>query len=173
MERRTTWNEHGKAEIIALSAIMEDVYEELSQHYDITPLTEALNRLAAYEDTGLEPEEIKDLCADDVVEIARMFHRMIESGEIGHLCELLQAEQDGRLVVLDEPMLPLIWGDDDHDTVLCPNCLKDLMGGFPDALDCGTSMYQCPYCGQSINTRKALTREEAKAALEARKVGEG
>lgn len=60
----------------------------------------ALKRLAAYEDTGLEPEDIKELYTDDVVELAKMFRKMIESGEINHLKDLLQAEQDGRLVVL-------------------------------------------------------------------------
>lgn len=54
-------------------------------------------RLAAYEDTGLEPKEIKELCTDDVAEIAKIFRKMIESGEIDQLCELVQAEKDGRL----------------------------------------------------------------------------
>ena len=60
-------------------------------------------RLAAYEDTGLEPEEIKELrelCTDEVAELARTLHRAIESGEADHLRDLLKAEQDGRLVVL-------------------------------------------------------------------------
>ena len=62
--------------------------------------------LAAYEDTGLEPEEIK------VHEAAKYnagyYHgdedrcRWIEKelGPIDHLRDLLQAEKDGRLVVL-------------------------------------------------------------------------
>lgn len=60
----------------------------------------AIDRLAAYEDTGLEPQEIKELCTDDVAEVAKMFRKMIESGEINHMQDLLQAEQDGQLVVL-------------------------------------------------------------------------
>ena len=64
------------------------------------------DRLAAYEGTGLEPEEIK------VHEAAKYnagyYHgdedrcRWIEKelGPIDHLRDLLQAEQDGRLVVL-------------------------------------------------------------------------
>ena len=67
-----------------------------------------IDRLAAYEDTGLEPEEIK------VHEAAKYnagyYHgdedrcRWIEKelGPIDHLRDLLQAEQDGRLVVLGE-----------------------------------------------------------------------
>ena len=65
-----------------------------------------IERLAAYEDTGLAPEEIK------VHEAAKYnagyYHgdedrcRWIEKelGPIDHLRDLLQAEQDGRLVVL-------------------------------------------------------------------------
>ena len=59
-----------------------------------------VDRLAAYEDTGLEPEDIKELCSDDVAKIAKMFRHMIEGGYIDHLEELLQAEKDGRLAVL-------------------------------------------------------------------------
>lgn len=61
------------------------------------------NRLAAYEDTGLTPEEIKELrelCTDEVAELARTLHKAIESGEVDHLRDLLQAENEGRLAVL-------------------------------------------------------------------------
>lgn len=67
---------------------------------EIRWLEKIQKRLAAYEDTGLEPEEIKELCTDDVAEVAKMFRKMIESGEINHLQDLLQAENDGRLVML-------------------------------------------------------------------------
>lgn len=57
-------------------------------------------RLKQYENTGMEPEEIKELCANDVFETAKMIQNLIVSGEINHLQDLLKAEQDGRLVVL-------------------------------------------------------------------------
>ena len=55
-------------------------------------------RLAAYEDTGLEPEEIADFMKrwERTVEIAGL----CKKGGIDHLLELKKAEQDGRLVVL-------------------------------------------------------------------------
>ena len=58
-----------------------------------------LNRLAAYEETGMEPEEINDMA----LEVATL--KTIESmydgfGKPDHIRDLLQAEQDGRLVVL-------------------------------------------------------------------------
>ena len=88
------------------------------------------------------------------------------------LLELACADKAGRLVVLDEPMRPLVWGDKEHDTILCPRCLCDLMGGFEYAPSCETAMFQCPHCGQPINSGKAIDMEqsEAEAAL---KGGEG
>lgn len=71
MERLTEWDEFGNADIIALSDMMPEIYAELS--FDETnALTEALNRLAAYEDA-----------------------MPLERAQ-----ELAQAEKDGRLVVL-------------------------------------------------------------------------
>lgn len=57
MDRLTQRDEFGNADIIALSEIMPEIYAELS-FYETNALTAALNRLAAYEDTGLTPEEI-------------------------------------------------------------------------------------------------------------------
>ena len=58
-------------------------------------------RLAVYEDTGLEPEEI--IAAVDMAKIACDLHELNayrDIGPIDHLRDLLQAEQDGRLEVL-------------------------------------------------------------------------
>ena len=135
-------------------------------------LPRAIDRLAAYEDTGLEPEEVRaqkglfDYIAPDcgLSDGVRRFQ---------HFRELVQAEQDGRLVVLHSPRLPLIWGDDNHDTILCPNCKHDLMGGFLMEGSYETHMYQCPYCGQLIDETKTLTPEEAEAALVAKEEHDG
>ena len=58
-----------------------------------------VDRLAVYEDTGMEPEEINDMA----LEVATL--KTIESmydgfGKPDHIRDLLQAEQDGRLGVL-------------------------------------------------------------------------
>ena len=127
-------------------------------------------RLKEYEDTGFDPEEIADFMKrwEQTVEIGGMLKKYC----IDHIRDLLHAEQDGRLVVLDEPMRPLVWGGKEHDTILCPRCLCDLMGGFEYAPSCETVMFQCPHCGQPINSGKAIDMEqsEAEAAL---KGGEG
>lgn len=85
--------------------------------------------------------------------------------DLDRIQELAQAGREGRLVMLDEPRKPLIWGDDNHDSILCPNCKHDLMGGFQEADSCEVPMYQCPYCGQPIDGTQALTHEEAETAL--------
>ena len=61
---------------------------------------EAVDRLAAYEGTGLEPEEI--LSAVDMAKIACALHELNaykELGPIDRLRELKQADDEGRCVV--------------------------------------------------------------------------
>lgn len=68
---------------------------------------EALDRLAAYEDTGLEPE----ICA----EYKKFEDEIVASGKtFDHLIKLLQVEKEGRLTVLPGP--------DSSSVVQCRNC---------------------------------------------------
>ena len=162
----------------AIEIINELHTERLDYSSEYIPLIDAANRLAAYEDL-MDRWKLRS-----IEEADRIFHRVNalggtdlmaqyrDIGSIDHLRDLTKAEQDGRLVVLDEPMRPLVWGDKEHDTILCPRCLCDLMGGFEYAPSCETVMFQCPHCGQPINSGKAIDMEqsEAEAAL---KGGEG
>lgn len=54
------------------------------------------NRLADYEDTGLEPEDVRRLQKD----WTSLIMTLDEMGGMPNLHELVQAEKDGRLVVL-------------------------------------------------------------------------
>lgn len=63
MERFTERDEYGNADIIALSDMMPELYAELS-FSEANALTDALNRLADYEDSGLTPQEIRSLQAE-------------------------------------------------------------------------------------------------------------
>ena len=60
MVRLTQRDEYGNADIIALSDVMPEVYAGLS-FSETNALTEVLNRLAEYEETGLTPEQVKKL----------------------------------------------------------------------------------------------------------------
>ena len=64
MDRLTERDEFGNADIIVLSDIMPELYDELS-FSETNALTDVLNRLATYEDTGLTPEEITAMKADN------------------------------------------------------------------------------------------------------------
>lgn len=81
--------------------------------------------------------------------------------DLERLRELAQADREGRCVVLDMPRKPLVWGDDDQNTCLCPYCDKDLVG-----IPYGERMVlQCPECGQYLDATKVITREGEEAAL--------
>ena len=98
----------------AIEIINELHTERLDYSSEYIPLIDAANRLAAYEDTGLEPEEIerivdaglepKDIIsAVDMAKIACALHELNaykDLGPIDHIRDLIKAEQDGRLVEL-------------------------------------------------------------------------
>lgn len=117
---------------------------------------ELRHRLKAYEDTGLEPEEIREVQA------------AMAPIPFGRFRDIMEAERAGRLVVLSTPMIPLVQGEDSMDTdVYCPRCGESVSGGWPNAEpDSEWKLCQCPYCGQSIDDWKVITREEAERALE-------
>ena len=74
--------------------------------------------------------------------------------DLSRLRDLVQADRDGRCVVLSEPMSPMVQISGDTD-VYCPNCAQTLSGGWPlsDAGDY-RKLCQCPNCGQAIDDTK-------------------
>ena len=129
MERLTERDEFGNADIIALSDVMPELYAELS-FSETNALTDALNRLAAYEDTGLEPEEIEKLCdMDRRAKMAEMLRDEEKNGiSTDRLRELVQADRDGRCIIL-----PAKIGDTVYHITTCKN--------FPQVLDVNGTMY--------------------------------
>lgn len=94
-----------------------------------------VNRLAAYEETRLEPEEIErilDSYGRGMTLRTENAQRLeiIKEIPINRLRELAQAEKEGRLVVLSEPMKPMVYKPNDTD-VYCPSCGESLSGGWP------------------------------------------
>ena len=57
----------------------------------------------------------------------------------------------------------LLWGDKDKETLLCPDCLTDIMGGIGDE----TFVVQCPTCGCFVDctTEPVEFSKEAEARL--------
>lgn len=116
------------------------------------PIAKAFDRLAAYENTGLEPEEIESLCDMDRREKMAEMLRIEEyfGVSIDRLRELVEADRDGRCVVLPSR------GYTDQDG---KNALK-------------SAMSTCFYHNNSVTryiadaVAEKLTREAAEAALE-------
>lgn len=119
--------------------------------------TEALDRLASYEDTGLTPEEIKNLQLE--VATLKTIEKMYDGlGRPDHLRELTQAEQDGRLVVL--PDVP----EKDRQSFI-----EDLKELFDDLSNYDPSVGIFGWSEGESRLAKALmdvlTRQEAEEAL--------
>lgn len=143
----------------AIEIINELHRERLDYESEYLPLIDCANECQAYEDTGLEPEEIKQVFTEETVfKVAGQFLGITPD----RLRELVQADREGRCVVLNMPRKPLVWGDDDKNTCLCPYCGKDLMG-----IPYGERMVlQCPECGQYLDATKVITRAEAALRME-------
>lgn len=143
----------------AIEIINELHTERLDYESEYLPLIDCAIKCQAYEDTGLEPEEIKQVFTEEtVLKVAGQFLGITPD----RLRELAQADREGRCVVLNMPRKPLVWGDGDKNTCLCPYCGKDLMG-IPYG---GRMVLQCPECGQYLDATKVITRAEAALRIE-------
>lgn len=69
------------------------------------------------------------------------------------------AEAEGRLVILDAPMVPVMEDVDLLSSdVFCPRCNENLSGAFGDN---ERILLQCPKCGQYIDGTKSMTLTDA------------
>lgn len=145
--------------------IINDLHtERLEYASEYIPLIDAANRLAAYEDTGLEPEEIRYL--GDLREMKR---EIIFGVTAERLKELAKADKEGRLVVLPSKTVWELTMDAGPDCDL--KCPVDI---FDEALGCDLCSkakqfaYERP-CTQErlkgLGKTVFLTREDAEAAL--------
>ena len=126
----------------------------------------AANRLADYEDTELTPEEI-----DMDHEAAEQLRHLCRDCDLGRLEELVKADKEGRTVVL-----PCKVGDTLY-RVFAGEILEHKVGNMrylaiQGRWDIETYPF-CSYVESSIGKTIFLTREEAEAALEAMKDGNG
>lgn len=155
---------------------------------------EGVERLAAYEDTGLTPEEINDLAsvreispeaeyainkhADNIIE--RLDKLLHQTDDDARLRELAEADRAGRLVVLPCKVGDTLWvtGRDNVPQAMeleapdiravCTdedNLCMSTCNRKPD----GFCAYRLRNDGADIGKTVFLTREEAEKALEAMK----
>ena len=99
MERLTEWNESSHKHAYYPRCFEEPCYGSGCKIKDCPFETAVCERLAAYEDTGLTPEEVKrsklEIEAGCVKAIARMY-----GIDINRLRKFAEADRDGRVVVL-------------------------------------------------------------------------
>lgn len=154
------------------------VYPEVERKS--APMQSAVARLAAYEDTGLMPEEIKD-----IVEMFHAYRHICHGLDPDRVSELTQAEKDGRLVIQD---VYALWPIDCDmcskrgDGECCDGLSSELEGAKPGdefpfmAKNCPKSVEQVKTTQERLQLARAgaadadgiryfLTREEAEAAL--------
>lgn len=138
-----------------------------------------VERLAAYEDTDLTPEEI-----DMDHEAAEQIRYLCRNCDLDRLEKLVEADKDGRLVALPCKVGDTLWvtGRDnvpremeleapdirtvctDEDNLCMSTCNRK-----PD----GFCAYRLRNDGADVGKTVFLTREEAEKALEAMKDGNG
>ena len=123
----------------------------------------ALDKLAAYEDTGLEPEDLVKNA-----EITQAMRFVMENADLERLVELVKAEKDGRLVVLPVPVGSSVY------TLCCNTVVEKCIGEFrvnshtrPRRL--ADLVSQSKRWDMVVGQTVFLTREEAEAALGAEK----
>jgi hypothetical protein len=125
------------------------------------PIAKAFDRLAAYEDTGLEPEEI--ISAVDMGKVACALHEINaykELGSIDRLRELAKADREGKI-----PKYTI--GDTVYDLFdrawEVTSVERRLLAGEPKWI------YRCGHVGTNdycaLWEFEVLTRAEAQAAL--------
>ena len=125
---------------------------------------ETWERLKKYEDSGLDPQDI--ISAVDMAKIAYALHELNaykDIGPIDHIRDIIQAEQDGRMVVLPCKVDDDVWFVRKFGKERCikraeVSCIN---------IDCRGKVFVSArrISGGYIGKTVFLTREEADAAL--------
>ena len=123
---------------------------------------EFVDRLAAYEDTGLAPEEVHSLWG----EWNAMMSVLNSIGGYDRLRELAEADKDGRVVVLPCKVGDVVYGFHGRRTILpmVAKWIETNTDGWAVAaqyVPMAPKFYQFSDFGKTV----FLTREEAEAAL--------
>ncbi len=147
-------------------------YESIAGHAHAIPIVSDMDvimmRLAAYEDTGLEPEEI-----DMDHEAAETLRQLCRGCDLDRLEELVEADKGGRLVVLPCKIGDTVWITGSVRRLYSEK-VRTFFCGDPSysrgIADNGVKMIRTTGCDIPIHEfgkTVFLTREEADKALEA------
>ena len=172
MERLTEWNGGQTRHAYYPRCFKEPCYGSGCKIKDCPFETAVCERLAAYEDTGLEPEAVETvklaLCAKHMVDL-----ETLNNTPISRLVELAEADKDGRVVVLPCKVGQRVFALMDMDKHISECEIKQIgMGnkiGFIDLEPIGARGRKYGVSLNGFGKTVFLTREEAEKALEARK----
>ena len=147
----------------AIAIVNELHTERLDYQSEYLPLIDALNQLAAYENTRITPEALKKPFTEDALLI--LTASVLRLG-VDRLRELAQAEKDGRLVVL-----PCRVGDTVYVVLMGRvfpfEVISVMLHGDTPTFKAQHGMHLCWVFGNDdIGKTVFLTREEAEEALE-------
>lgn len=140
MERLTERDKNGTAMAVCCGSECEYNYCcEASGFYECRGIDDIIDRLAAYEDTGLEPEALTRVFNEEA--ILKLAGQVLGTTP-DRLRELAQADREGRVVVLDERKSPCdlcVYNPpsslDGKPCTMCPAAAKDYeaaLGGGGD-----------------------------------------
>ena len=171
MERLTEWNGGQTRHAYYPRCFKEPCYGSGCKIKDCPFETAVCERLAAYEDTGLEPEAV------ETVKIALAAKHMVDletlnNTPISRLVELAEADKDGRVVVLPCKVGQRVFALLDTDKHISECEVKQIgMGneiGFIGLEPIGARGRKYGVALNGFGKTVFLTREEAEKALEER-----
>ena len=148
----------------------EGYERRLANGYQRSIPVERFLRLAAYEDSGLEPEEV--LPKDKADEIALKLMRLADLESLcnyTHLRELAEADKNGRVVVLPCKIGDVLYRASPSGVVVhrvANMVYRELTSRW--YID---TIPNLPYASEELGKTTFLTREEAEKALEGMKNG--
>ena len=169
MERLTKWNESSHKHAYYPRCFEEPCYGGGHKIKDCPFETTVCDRLAAYEDTGLTPEEIKaPLTEDTMINLAAQALGV----EPSRLRELAVADKDGRVVVLPCKVGDILWITGSIRRLYSAK-VRTFFIGHPSGVrwvdnDGGIQMIRTTECDvpmRDFGRTVFLTREEAEKAL--------
>ena len=163
MERLTEWNGGQTRHAYYPRCFKEPCYGSGCKIKDCPFETAVCERLAAYEDTGLEPEAVETvklaLAAKHMVDL-----ETLNNTPISRLVELAEADKDGRVIVQPCKVGDILY------RVFAGEIFEHRVGNMKyfaiqGRWDIETYPF-CPCVESSIGKTIFLTREEAEKALE-------
>ena len=164
MERMTEWNDEQTRHAYYPRCFEEPCYGGECKINDCPFETAVCDRLAAYEDTGMTPEEIKaPLTEDTMINLAAQALGV----EPSRLRELAVADKDGRCVVLPCKVGDVVYGFHGEKTILpmVAKWIETNTDGWCIAVQY-TPMAPRFYRFSDFGKTVFLTHEEAEKALQ-------